>query len=245
MISNKFINLNIKQKYGGKKYEIDENKLNLYNRHGIINEGNMCYMNSIIQLIYSLPIMIKYIYEIDTKENKNQKIEFIKQLKLAFSKLNNYNRKISIKSIYKYLDFENGNYNISQDAHEYYTKIFDILSTLNNKIKELAYGIITGKIEVKKKQYSSEKDEEFLFLEVEIEKSHNLNDCLDLFFQTEILKGDNKKEIMENNKKLYFEGTKTYRIKKIPDILHISLKRFKYNEKRHLFNKLNNKIKFK
>ena len=133
---------------------------------------------------------------------------------------------------------------MSHDAHEYYIKIVDILISLNQQIKTLLYGVLTGKIVVKEKNYISEKDEEVLFFELEIEGHHNLTQCFKNYFKTEVLDGENKIEIIENNTKYYFKGTKRYKIKKIPDMIHIALKRFKFNNNLRSFVKLNNKIQF-
>ena len=227
-----------------KNIELDETQFNNYKRTGIINEGSTCYMNSIIQIIYNIPIFVKYICEIENNDTKNKYYEFIIQLKKILVKLNTSNKTISIKELFNCLEFENGNWNSSQDAHEYYNKILDILKSFNKNIENIAYGMMIGKVEVKQKNYISKKNEKFLFLELEINDNHNLADCLNSFFKKEILKDDNKIEIEENGQKYYYEGTKQFRIQKIPDILHIALKRFKYNYQKRYFFKINNKIQF-
>ena len=221
----------------------DEYLNNRYHRCGIINEGNTCYMNSIIQSIYNIPIIVKNVFEINLKNNTNKNIDLIKQLQIIFSKLNLCDYNISIKNIFQKLKFQ-GHWNSNQDAHEYYTKIMEIITDFNSTIKKLTNGILVNKIEVPKKKYFSIKEEEFLFLELEIEKSHTLKDSFKLFFSKETLKGENKIEIMEKGKKEYYEGTKKSYIKQIPEILHICLKRFKYNETNNSFFKINNKITF-
>ena len=47
-----------------------------------------------------------------------------------------------------------------------------------------------------------------------------------------------------NNKELY-DATKFYKFKKIPNVLFIQLKRFKYDLESNDFNKINNGISFK
>lgn len=217
---------------------------NLYKRNGIINEGYTCYMNSIIQIIYNIPIFVKYIIEIENKDINNEYYKFIKVLKDILLKLNQNNKPISIKELFKNLKFENNEWNRAQDIYEYYGKILDILITFNKKLKDITYGIISAKIEVNEKNYISEKNEEFLFLELDVENSDNLIDCMKNYFKKEILNGDNQIEINENNKKLYFDGTKEYKIRKLPDMMNILLKRFKFNYEKNFCVKLNNEIKF-
>ena len=79
---------------------------------------------------------------------------------------------------------------------------------------------------------------------MDVDNSDNLNDCLKNYFKKEILNGDNQIEINENNKKSYFDGTKEYKIKKLPNIMNILLKRFKFNYQNNFCVKLNNEIKF-
>ena len=225
------------------KIDFDEYLYSEYNRCGIINEGHTCYMNSIIQTIYNIPILVKNVMEVNIEENKNKNSEILKEMQNIFAKLNLCKFNISLKRLFPKLKFQ-GHWNSNQDAHEYYTTIMDMISEFSNNIYKLTHGILLNIIEVKQKKYYSMKEEEFMFVELEIIKAHNLEDCLKQYFSEEILKGDNKIEIMEKGKKCYYEGTKIIKLKKIPDIFHICLKRFKFNAKTRSFYKLNKKISF-
>ena len=250
MNGNKIINNKIKNQNQivNKSNTADNSDIYNYKRSGIKNEGLTCYMNSIIQIMYNIPILVKYVMETNIDSNldgdKSKNYEFVKSLKSIFLKLNEGYKTISIKELFSKLDFPDNNWNMSHDAHEYYIKIVEILISLNQQIKTLVYGVLTGKIVVKEKNYISEKDEEVLFFELEIEGHHNLTQCFKNYFKTEVLDGENKIEIIENNTKYYFKGTKRYKIKKIPDMIHIALKRFKFNNNLQSFVKLNNKIQF-
>ena len=246
MINNNLIHKNYnKQNLNDKPNDNNyDSELNYYNRAGIINNGNTCYMNSIVQIIYNVPILVKYVFEIDINDDSSENINLIKDLRSIFSLLNNNYRYISITNIFKNFYFDNNNYNSAQDATEYYNQILDIIGNFNKKIKTLTNGTLITKIEVKEKNYLSEVKEDFLLLGLEMDKCHSLSECLEKFFQKEKMTGENKIEFIENNKKIYYEGTKQYFLKKIPSIIHINLKRFKYNFIKKTFRKLNNKIQF-
>ena len=205
MINNNLIHKNYnKQNLNDKPNDNNyDSELNYYNRAGIINNGNTCYMNSIVQIIYNVPILVKYVFEIDINDDSSENINLIKDLRSIFSLLNNNYRYISITNIFKNFYFDNNNYNSAQDATEYYNQILDIIGNFNKKIKTLTNGTLITKIEVKEKNYLSEVKEDFLLLGLEMDKCHSLSECLEKFFQKEKMTGENKIEFIENNKKIY------------------------------------------
>ena len=219
---------------------------------GIHNEGNTCYMNSIIQSMYNNPFLLKNIMAINTeserlnkKENEKHK-NIIYSLQNIFYKLYKYKNSINISEIFYSFDWNKSFWNSPQDAEEIYMEIYEIISLYNKEIKDNCEGILENNIEVKKIKYKSMNEENFFFLQLDIENNQTLDECLEHFFKEEDLTGDNKYQYIDkfNNKQLY-DATKFYKFKKIPNILFIQLKRFKYNLESNDFNKINNGISFK
>ena len=112
MNGNKIINNKIKnqnQIVNESNNTADNSDIYNYKRSGIKNEGLTCYMNSIIQIMYNIPILVKYVMETNTDSNldgdKSKNYEFVKSLKSIFLKLNEGYKTISIKELFSKLDF--------------------------------------------------------------------------------------------------------------------------------------------
>ena len=219
---------------------------------GIQNEGNTCYMNSIIQSIYNNQFLLKNIMTIDTnseilnkEENKKHK-EIINSLQSILYKLNESKYSIKILDIFYAFDWKRIFWNSPQDAEEIYMKIYEIISSYSEDIKFNCEGILENTIEVKEINYKSSKEEKFFFLQLDIENNHSLEECLEYFFKSEELSGENKYQYIDNfGKKALYDATKFYKFKKLPNLLFIQLKRFQYDSKTFIFHKNNKGISFK
>ena len=227
---------------------------------GIQNEGNTCYMNSIIQSIYNNPFLLKNIMSINpnseefiktqkeksNNKEKNNDNKVIASLQKIFYKLYKYKYSIKITEIFNAFEWERSFWNSPQDAEEIYMQIYEIISSYNQDIKNNCEGILENTIEVVEKKYKSTNEENFFFLQLDIENNHSLDECLEHFFNVEELNGDNKYQYIDQfgNKSLH-NANKYYTFKKIPNILFIQLKRFQFDQIEETFNKKNNGISFK
>ena len=219
---------------------------------GIQNEGNTCYMNSIIQSIYNNQFLLKNIMKINTNSEifsneKNEKDkDVISNLQTIFYKLSKNKYSIKIVDIFYAFKWNRYFWNSPQDAEEIYMEIYEIFSIYSEDIKDNCEGILENTIEVKEIDYKSIKEENFFFLQLDIENNHSLEECLENFFKNEELKGDNKYQYIDDfGNKSFYDANKFYKFKKTPNILFIQLKRFQYDSKTLSFNKKNNRISFK
>lgn len=88
----------------------------------------------------------------------------------------------------------------------------------------------------------SSKDEDFFDLQVDIDDNTSITHCLKCFSRTETLCSDNKFKC--DNCHSYQEAQKRMRVKKLPMILALHLKRFKYVEQNNRHIKVSYRVVF-
>ena len=90
-------------------------------------------------------------------------------------------------------------------------------------------GILTSETKCLTCENVSTRDERFLDLSIDLQPNTSLTNCLRMFSHSEMLSGSNK-FFCETCHSLQ-EASKTIKLKKVPKILALHLKRFKYSEK--------------
>ena len=232
-------------------------QLNLQKVQGLNNIGNTCFMNSVLQLIFRCSAFTKYMINI----LNNDKLQS-KQLKSYSITLKDYyNPKVTsleptvIKrfiadTLPEFVGF------MQHDAHEFLIHILDVLDeslksekeslgnlssiTPDNIISKLfdckLYSEIKS-LESESKTLIKEPDR-IVALPIPEKENPTLNDCIQLYCQSEKLDGDNKWFDEKNNKKVVAE--KNIKICNCPKYFLITFKRYKVNGNQ--LYKLNTKI---
>lgn len=146
---------------------------------------------------------------------------------------------------------------MQQDAHEFLNFLINHINEIilaerpqNNKgragegdspspqeptwVHEIFQGILTSETRCLNCETVSSKDEDFFDLQVDIDQNTSITHCLRCFSNVETLSNDNKFKC--DHCTSYQEATKRMRVKKLPMILALHLKRFKYMEQynRHI-----------
>lgn len=109
-------------------------------------------------------------------------------------------------------------------------------------VHEIFQGVLTSETRCLNCETISSKDENFFDLQVDVDQNTSITHCLRCFSNTETLCSDNKFKC--DNCCSYQEAQKRMRVKKLPMILALHLKRFKYMEQYNRHIKVSHRVVF-
>ncbi|XP_065556232.1 ubiquitin carboxyl-terminal hydrolase 46-like [Artemia franciscana] len=236
---------------------------------GLVNFGNTCYANSVLQALYFCKPFREKVLEYRTKHKRNKETLLTCLADLYHSIATNKKRTGTIqpKKFVARLKKEKEEFNnfIQQDAHEFLNFLVNHISEqvlaekqqmsnarvraingtepilnglplvhqmLPNSeseptwVHEIFQGIMTSETRCLTCDTVSSKDEDFFDLQVDVEQNTSITHCLRNFSSTETLCNENKFKCDVCCS--YQEAQKRVRVKKLPMILALHLKRFKY-----------------
>ena len=217
---------------------------------GLKNMTSTCYMNSIIQQLFMIPMLRETILSIENPYNNT----VLYQLQLLFSALKTYE--------YKYYNpkpfvITSGlSFYEQMDADEYYSQLIDkiesdIKSIYTNKNVECPYKDLFKfffgiKVldELKFVDCGHKRYNEFYYnnIQLEIKGCGNIEESLKNYCKIEIMDGDNKINCEVCNTKRTCHKRQIF--KSLPNILVIVLKRFEFDYDSMLKIKLNDYLEF-
>ncbi|OHT14470.1 hypothetical protein TRFO_15121 [Tritrichomonas foetus] len=220
----------------------DQPKKTIYT--GLKNLGATCYMNSVLQQFYHIPLFRHILLEhsnIKLNNTTSSYNESFFQMQLLFARL-----KLSKKpwcdpkqffdkwtqSHTHYLPIE------QQDAHEFMQFLVD---DLPESLKMLYTGTLTNFIEGigEFNSIKSQIDESFISLPILIEKYSTIEESLKSIIKPQKLFGNNK-YTTEDGTKINAESHQ--KLRSVPPILILQLTRFKYNQNTQSREKINTRF---
>ncbi|XP_068281138.1 ubiquitin carboxyl-terminal hydrolase 12 isoform X3 [Nyctibius grandis] len=240
---------------------------------GLVNFGNTCYCNSVLQALYFCrPFRDKVLAY---KSQPRKKENLLTCLADLFHSIATQKKKVGVippKKFITRLRKENelfDNY-MQQDAHEFLNYLLNTIADIlqeerkqekqngrlpngnidneNNSppdptwVHEIFQGTLTNETRCLTCETISSKDEDFLDLSVDVEQNTSITHCLRGFSNTETLCSEYKYYCEECRSKQ--EAHKRMKVKKLPMILALHLKRFKYMDQLHRYAKLSYRVVF-
>ncbi|XP_023524046.1 ubiquitin carboxyl-terminal hydrolase 16-like [Cucurbita pepo subsp. pepo] len=225
---------------------------------GLINCGNSCYANVVLQcLAFTPPLTAYFLQGLHSKSCIKKGWCFNCEFESIILKVKEGRSPLSPIGIISHLpsigrQLGNGK---EEDAHEFLRHAIDTMQSLccmesgvspsgsweeETTLVGLTFGgYLLSKIKCTRCQSRSERQERIMDLTVEIEGDiGTLDEALRKFTTTEILDGDNK--YLCSRCKTYVRAKKKFKILEAPNILTVVLKRFQSGN----FGKLNKPIKF-
>lgn len=118
---------------------------------GIRNQGATCYMNSVLQSLFHLPIFRKLIYQIPLTNCENPEKSIVWNLQRLFADLQTSNEAVSTKKLTRAFGWNEDDVNLDQDTHEF---IRLILTSIEEKLKGTSMEnaistLFSGKLEIR------------------------------------------------------------------------------------------------
>ena len=217
---------------------------------GLKNMACTCYMNSILQQFFNIPLLRETILSIKTNENN-----ILYNLQVVFASLKAYE-----SQYYNPKDFALIN-NLSlyeqMDADEFYAGLIDSIEkdinniynnneeTIKNPYKSLFNYFFGGKyVDELKFECGHKRYNEFQYnsIQLDIKGYNNLYDSLNNYIKNETMDGDNKINCEECKTKMACNKRQIF--KNLPNILVIVLKRFEFDYDNMIKYKLNDYFEF-
>ena len=215
---------------------------------GLINKGNTCYLNSIIQMFYMIPLFTQNIEQYTTTSNST--LESLKKLFMSMDKgtlaacKGNGNgnscsniKRVSPEEFIHSLERDGKEIKSIRSPHdiqEFFMIIGDIIgketkkvSTQRQSIYDVLFkGKILTTITCKHVKYSSQKEESFNDIQLVVKDCKSIEDSFNNFTANEELNGNNQYQTDKYGKQ---DAIKKTVFSALPKILIIQLKRFEYN----------------
>ncbi|KYM76965.1 Ubiquitin carboxyl-terminal hydrolase 46 [Atta colombica] len=244
---------------------------------GLVNFGNTCYSNSVLQALYFCRPFREKVLEYKAR-NKRTKETLLTCLADLFYSIATQKKKVGSIAPKKFIarlrkekeEFDNY---MQQDAHEFLNFLINHINEIilgehtsaertQSKptggkcgagdaagsppeptwVHEIFQGILTSETRCLNCETVSSKDEDFFDLQVDVDQNTSITHCLRCFSNTETLCSDNKFKC--DHCSSYQEAQKRMRVKKLPMILALHLKRFKYVEQYNRHIKVSHRVVF-
>jgi ubiquitin C-terminal hydrolase len=253
--------------YNVKNWDLESKEMQKIKYVGLKNMTATCYLNSIIQQLYMIPMFRETILKI----NNTSKTNVLYELQLLFSALKIY--ELGYYDPRSFVVINNLNFYEQMDADEFYGILID---RIENDIKQLYSKTPTpGSTSTPTPTQNDSKNENYKYkdifnyffgikvldelkfvdcghkryneffynnIQLEIKEFNNIHDSLKNYFRTEVMDGDNK--INCEVCKIKRTCHKHLIFKSLPNILVIALKRFEFDYNTMLKYKLNKYFEF-
>ncbi|OHT15895.1 hypothetical protein TRFO_42232 [Tritrichomonas foetus] len=198
---------------------------------GLVNQGETCYLNCVIQSLFHLPLFRKAIYSLDTNNSQDSKNDFFLQLQLLFAQLeNNHDKPIKTNALTSTLGKKFSG-NQQQDLHDFSFFLFDMLSqripnTINDLFSGKSQQIITGISE----KFTKVDVNKFSDISLNVKEYSSLEESFQAYIESESI----TYKLSQENRKT--KATIQTHIIKMPKILRFHLMRFEYDKTKKKIN---------
>lgn len=161
---------------------------------GILNQGNTCYLNSALQVLYHLRPFRRFIFELDTSGRDPNKV--VVALKSLFAQMECRVKNISTVELTTAFGWTPAMASAQHDVHELIQQLFDLLETAckgskkESFIRDLFYGNCIYRSEVVDgADYVADRPSGFYDLELTVKNMSSITDSLNHLIKPEEIEG--------------------------------------------------------
>jgi ubiquitin C-terminal hydrolase len=205
---------------------------------GLKNQGATCYMNSLMQQFFTIPQFRHALLRVvDSTPDDEKPSSLLWQLQKLMGALQASERQYYDASPFfgAYKDPSGAPVNplVQMDADEFFNMLLDKVERLLENAKQAGMlnrffgGKLCHQIISRQCPHTSERDEHFFTLSVDVKNKKNLAESLEFFVQGDMLDGDNKYQCATCSQKV--DALKRACVKELPNYLIVHLKRFEFD----------------
>ena len=198
---------------------------------GLKNQGATCYMNSLLQFLWSLRSLRRAVYAMPTEgEDKDRSVALA--LQRVFFRLQTEGKAVSTKELTGAFGWNTHESNVQQDVQELNRVLCDRLeekmkgTSVEGTVKALFGGKTRPTTRCLSVACESSREEDFYDVQLDVKGCPTLKDSLEAFVRPEMMVGANQYEAEGFGKQ---DAERFTRFTECPPVLTIHLKRFEYN----------------
>ena len=224
-------------------FELQKIQLSPFN--GIYNEGATCYMNSMLQTLFSIYPFKKAVFQIPTEKENSRSI--VLSLQRLFYDLIYNHSPASTKNLINSFGWSQEQIQIQHDVQEFNVLLSEVMEEKMKKtpvegtFSRLFEGKYLNYIKCINIDFHSEKMEKFYDLQLTIKGYKDIYQSLDDYIKEEILDNDNKYDTEKYGKQ---KAKKRIKFLNFPPVLILQLKRIEYNSRKEIMVKINDHYEY-
>ena len=240
---NKNFNIILEMLISKNFFDLQKMQLNPFN--GIYNEGATCYMNSMLQTLFSIYPFKKAVFQIPTEKENSRSI--VLSLQRLFYDLIYNHSPASTKNLINSFGWSQEQIQIQHDVQEFNVLLSEVMEEKMKKtpvegtFSRLFEGKYLNYIKCINIDFHSEKMEKFYDLQLTIKGYKDIYQSLDDYIKEEILDNDNKYDTEKYGKQ---KAKKRIKFIKFPPVLILQLKRIEYNSRKEIMVKINDHYEY-
>lgn len=229
---------------------------------GIVNSGNTCYMNCLIQVLNNISRFKQTILNTDLNNTSilvkdstdelniknstcfntpssihSKHSPIVSEFQTLFYNLSTSKIPLSTETLTKAFGWNTTHSLFQQDVHEFNLLLSEVLG----KPYLMFQGKIENTISCINVNYESKREEKFIDLSLTVKNMNNLYDSLDEYIKPENLVGENKYDAEGFGKQ---DAKKYCLFKELPDVLFLQLNRIEYCLEKRELSKINSAFEY-
>ena len=214
---------------------------------GLKNQGATCYMNSLLQTLFHLPLFRQAVYQLPTSDADVPAKSIPLAMQTLFYKLQFDAKSVGTKDLTQSFGWDSYEAFQQHDVQELNRVLCDNLegkmkgTAVDGTIDKLFKGHMLNYIECVNVVYKSTRKEEFLDLQLDVKDCKDVYASFDNYTEVEPLDGDNMYEAEGHGKQAARKGVL---FQDFPPVLQLHLRRFDYDFQCDTMVKINDRYEF-